>query len=96
MSAVAEEQSPEPKMTDGGAARQTEELKSKFLQAFPPFAGRDFQLYFVGQLVSMIGTWAEIVAQGWLVFEITGSAFWVGVTAAASSLPVGSRKNIYL
>ncbi len=62
-------------------------LKSKLLAAFPPFASRNFRLYFVGQIVSMIGTWIEIVAQGWLVFDMTGSAFWVGVAAAASTIP---------
>jgi len=86
MSAVAEEPSPEPKVADG-PARQTEGLKSRFLQAFPPFAGRNFRLYFVGQIISMIGTWIEMVAQGWLVLEMTGSAFWVGVAAAASTVP---------
>ena len=35
----------------------------------------------------MIGTWIQMVAQGWLVLEITGSAFDVGVVAAASTLP---------
>jgi MFS family permease len=62
-------------------------VKAKLLEAFPPFASRSFRLYFVGQIISMIGTWIEIVAQGWLVFEMTGSAFWVGVAAAASSVP---------
>ncbi len=35
----------------------------------------------------MIGTWIQMVAQGWLVLEITGSAFDVGLVAAASTLP---------
>ena len=82
MSTAAEEASSEHSVTG-----QSSGLKARLLEAFPPFAGRDFRLYFVGQIVSMIGTWIEIVAQGWLVFEITGSAFWVGVAAAASSLP---------
>jgi MFS family permease len=62
-------------------------VKAKLLEAFPPFASKNFRLYFVGQIISMIGTWLEIVAQGWLVFDMTGSAFWVGVTAAASTIP---------
>jgi MFS family permease len=69
-----------PASTSGG-------VKAKLLEAFPPFASKNFRLYFVGQIISMIGTWLEIVAQGWLVFDITGSAFWVGVAAAASSIP---------
>ncbi|NTV21039.1 MAG: MFS transporter [Chlorobium limicola] len=62
-------------------------FKEKVLSAFPAFRSRNFRLYFIGQIVSMIGTWLQMVAQGWLVLEMTGSAFWVGVTAAASSLP---------
>ncbi|ABL64157.1 MFS transporter [Chlorobium phaeobacteroides] len=62
-------------------------LKEKVLSAFPAFRSRNFRLYFIGQIVSMVGTWLQMVAQGWLVLEMTGSAFWVGVAAAASSLP---------
>lgn len=62
-------------------------MKERALSAFPAFRSRNFRLYFIGQIVSMIGTWLQMVAQGWLVLEMTGSAFWVGVTAAASSLP---------
>ena len=61
--------------------------KSRFLSAFPAFESRNFRLYFLGQIVSMIGTWLQMVAQGWLVLEMTGSAFWVGVTAATSTIP---------
>ncbi|HHE31462.1 MAG TPA: MFS transporter [Chlorobaculum parvum] len=82
MPTAAENASPEQSVTD-----QPSGLKARLLEAFPAFAGRDFRLYFVGQIISMIGTWIEIVAQGWLVFEITGSAFWVGVAAAASMVP---------
>ncbi|NTU67880.1 MAG: MFS transporter [Chlorobiaceae bacterium] len=60
---------------------------SRFLSAFPAFASRNFRLYFIGQIVSMIGTWLQMVAQGWLVLEMTGSAFWVGVAAATSTIP---------
>ncbi|HWR01297.1 MAG TPA: MFS transporter [Chlorobaculum sp.] len=59
----------------------------KILEAFPAFRSRNFRLYFIGQIISMIGTWLQMVAQGWLVLEMTGSAFWVGVTAAASTIP---------
>jgi len=62
-------------------------LKEKALSAFPAFRSRNFRRYFIGQIVSMIGTWLQMVAQGWLVLEMTGSAFQVGVAAAASSLP---------
>jgi len=73
---------------DNFSADQTPKtLKERALLAFPAFRSRNFRRYFVGQIVSMIGTWLQMVAQGWLVLEMTGSAFQVGVTAAASSLP---------
>ncbi|MEI8032903.1 MAG: MFS transporter [Chlorobiaceae bacterium] len=62
-------------------------IRAKLLQGFPAFRSRNFRLYFIGQIVSMVGTWLQMVAQGWLVLEMTGSAFWVGVTAATSTLP---------
>ena len=62
-------------------------VSGQLLSAFPAFQSRNFRLYFPGQVISMIGTWIQMVAQGWLVLEITGSAFDVGVVAAASTLP---------
>lgn len=60
---------------------------SWFGRAFPAFSERNFRLYFNGQLISMIGTWLQTVAQGWLVLELTHSAFWVGAIAALGMLP---------
>jgi len=48
---------------------------------------RSFRLYFVGQLVSNIGTWAQRVAQDWLVLTLTHSPTAVGVTTALQFLP---------
>jgi MFS family permease len=47
-----------------------------------------YRLFFAGQLVSLIGTWMQSVAQGWLVFQLTGSALYLGVVAAAGQAPV--------
>ncbi|MBI4004547.1 MFS transporter, partial [Candidatus Roizmanbacteria bacterium] len=43
---------------------------------------------FTGQSISMIGTWIQMIAQGWLVLQLTNSAFWVGVITAVGLLPV--------
>jgi MFS family permease len=48
----------------------------------------NFRRYFIGQAISFVGTWAQMVAQAWLVLEMTGSATWVGVTWAIQTLPV--------
>lgn len=58
------------------------------LGAFPAFEDRNYRRYFTGQFISLVGSWLQIVAQGWLVFELTHSAFWVGFVAALSSLPI--------
>lgn len=58
------------------------------LSSFPAFKSRNYRLYFAGQLISVVGTWLQIVAEGWLVFELTNSAFWVGLDAAMATIPI--------
>src|SRR5207248_10579615 len=48
-------------------------------------AHRNFRLFFLGQGVSLIGTWMQAVALGWLVLEITDSPFAVGLNQALRS-----------
>jgi MFS family permease len=52
------------------------------------FQHRNFRLFFVGQLISLVGTWMQNVAQSWLVYDLTHSAAWLGQVSAAGSLPV--------
>lgn len=49
---------------------------------------RNYRLYFVGFVVSLIGVWMQRVAQSWLVLELTDSAFFVGLVEALGFLPV--------
>jgi MFS family permease len=49
---------------------------------------RDFRLFLAGQIISFSGTWMHSTAQGWLVYSLTKSPFYLGVVAAASSLPI--------
>ncbi|HEY0995350.1 MAG TPA: MFS transporter [Gemmatimonadaceae bacterium] len=49
---------------------------------------RNFRLFWGGQTLSLIGTWMQKMAVGWLALELTNSAFMVGLVAAASSLPI--------
>ncbi len=55
---------------------------------FSALRHRNFRLFFTGQFVSLVGTWMQIVAQGWLVLELTNSAFMVGLVSALGSLPI--------
>ena len=49
---------------------------------------RNFQLFFGGQLISLIGTWMQNVAQAWLVYKLTGSSLLLGSVGFASQFPV--------
>lgn len=55
---------------------------------FSALRHRNFRLFFAGQLVSLIGTWMQNTAQGWLVYQLTGSKFLLGVVAAVGSTPM--------
>ncbi|PYV63380.1 MAG: MFS transporter, partial [Acidobacteria bacterium] len=49
---------------------------------------RNFQLFFAGQLISLIGTWMQSIAQSWLVYRLTGSSLLLGSVGFASQFPV--------
>ncbi len=49
---------------------------------------RNFQLFFGGQLISLVGTWMQSVAQAWLVYRLTGSSLLLGVVGFASQIPI--------
>lgn len=49
---------------------------------------RNFRLYWFGQLVSLVGTWMQSVAQGWLMHRITSSAFMLGLLGFMQFFPV--------
>lgn len=52
------------------------------------FRRRNFRLFFAGQLVSLVGTWMQSLAQAWLVLDLTGDPFWLGIVGAAQFAPV--------
>src|SRR4029077_19426361 len=49
---------------------------------------RNFQLFFSGQLISLVGTWMQNIAQDWLASTMTGSALLLGTVAFASQIPI--------
>jgi MFS family permease len=49
---------------------------------------RNYRLFFFGQGVSLIGTWMQQTAVGWLVFRVTGSPFYLGLVSCCSQIPV--------
>jgi MFS family permease len=64
----------------GGAGR--------FKNVFRALRHRNFRLFFIGQGISLIGTWTQQVALSWLVFSLTGSTVLLGTVAFCSQIPM--------
>ncbi len=54
---------------------------------FPALASRDFLIFWVGQFVSLIGTWMQNTTQPYLAYRITGSPLYLGLIAFSATLP---------
>jgi MFS family permease len=52
------------------------------------FRHRNYRLFFAGQLISLVGTWMQQVAQAWLVLQLTHDPLWLGIVAVAQFAPV--------
>jgi MFS family permease len=57
------------------------------LGTFSALRSRNFRLWFFGQTVSMMGTWMQSVAQGWLVYQLTGSELALGLISFLGTVP---------
>ena len=57
-------------------------------QTFQALSVRNFRLYFIGQLISISGTWMQAVAQGWLVLQLTNSGLALGLVIALQFVPM--------
>lgn len=66
---------------------ESPEWGNRITHALPALGSRNYRLYFAGQLISLTGTWLQVVAEGWLVFTLTHSALYVGIDAAAATIP---------
>jgi MFS family permease len=74
--------------TAANSAEAASERGSRWQAGVRALRHRNFQLFFSGQLISLIGTWMQSVAQSWLVYRLTGSALLLGATGFASQVPV--------
>src|SRR6516165_1979148 len=68
--------------------RPTTERKLNWQSAGRALRHRNFQLFFSGQLISLVGAWMQTVAQSWLVYKLTGSGLKLGSVGFASQFPV--------
>jgi len=69
-------------------ARSLEKSIAHFRRVFKAFEYRDFRVMWIGACTSTIGTWMQIVAQAWLVWELTHSAFLLGLDTFLGGIPV--------
>lgn len=51
------------------------------------FRHRDFRRFFLGQGISQFGTWLQLIATSWLIYRLTGSAFYLGLASFALQVP---------
>jgi MFS family permease len=58
------------------------------LRAFPSLRQHNFRLFWFGEMVSLVGSWMQIIGQAWLVLALTHSAWQLGLIGALQSLPV--------
>jgi len=61
---------------------------SALRRTFAALQHRNYRLFVSGQLVSLVGTWMQNVAQAWLVYELTRSPFKLGVVSFCAGVPV--------
>jgi MFS family permease len=80
--------SEEPPISDTSWFRWLLPYGRRLTRTMPAFAYRDFRVFWVGQLISLTGTWIQSVAQQWLVLKLTGSAFALGLVSTIQFTPL--------
>ncbi len=71
----------------GGDVFSVSAQATRLPQTFRSLQHRNFQLYFAGQLISVAGTWMQVVAQAWLVYELSHSELMLGIVGFAAAIP---------
>jgi MFS family permease len=61
--------------------------RAQFRSTFAAFKYRNYRIWFIGQLISLLGTWMQMTAQGYLVFDLTRSTAYLGYVAFAAGIP---------
>jgi MFS family permease len=62
--------------------------KKLFRSNFHALTHRNFRLYWIGQCVSLVGTWTQNIGQSWLILSLTGSPLLLGILGAVQFLPI--------
>jgi len=64
-----------------------EKIESFVYKNFHSLYHRNYRYFFFGQVISLIGTWIQVMAQAWLVYTITNSPLKLGIVSAMQFLP---------
>ena len=62
--------------------------RSRLAIAFRALGHRNFQYFFSGQMISLIGTWMQTIGEAWLVYRLTHSGFLLGAVAFVGRFPI--------
>jgi MFS family permease len=68
--------------------RESGRPESRLPVMFRALRHRNYRLFFSGQLISLVGTWMQSVAQSWLVYRLTGSSLLLGLVGFVGQIPV--------
>jgi MFS family permease len=66
----------------------TIEDRSRFRDMVRSLKHRNFRLFFSGQMISLVGTWMDNIAEAWLVYRLTGSSLLLGTVAFCGQIPI--------
>ncbi len=69
-------------------ARSEVQDRSRFRDMVRSLKHRNFRLFFGGQMISLVGTWMDNIAEAWLVYRLTGSSLLLGTVAFAGQIPI--------
>ncbi len=75
-----------PRSDDPGAGDPNSQSPG-FATIYAALRHRNFRIYISGNAISLIGTWTQRTAVGWLTWDLTQSGFWLGLIACADLLP---------
>src|SRR5580700_5894498 len=62
--------------------------KGRAAGAFRALRHRNFMFFFSGQIISLVGTWMQTVAQSWLIYRLTGSSVLLGLLGFVGQIPI--------
>jgi MFS family permease len=69
-------------------AKKSQPQRKEWPAALRALRHRNFRLFFFGQMISLIGTWMDPIAESWLIYRLTGSSLLLGTVAFAGQIPI--------